>query len=114
LIPFIPWMPGLWALIFLFFLLGISSGMLDVSMNSQAVMVEKQLAKPIMTSFHALFSVGMMFGAVAGSLFTKLGLNIFFHFSIITIISLITVFIARYYLIHDKPAVKPIEEQAFR
>ena len=74
LIPFIPWLPTttLWPLLFLFFLLGISAGMLDVAMNSQAVMVEKKLGKPIMTSFHALFSIGMMVGAVGGSLFTEL------------------------------------------
>lgn len=114
LIPFIYWMPGLWALIILFFLLGISSGMLDVAMNSQAVMVEKQLQKPIMTSFHALFSIGMMLGAVCGSLFTKLGAGIFPHFTIVSGVSVATVFIARYYLIHDKPAVKPVQEAAFR
>ena len=106
-------MPHLPALIILFFLLGISSGMLDVAMNSQAVMVEKELDKPIMTSFHALFSIGMMAGAFGGSLFTKLGTGLFTHFAVITGISLITVFVARYYLIHDKPAVRP-EGPAFR
>jgi len=114
LIPFIPWMPHLWALIILFFLLGISSGMLDVAMNSQAVMVEKQLEKPIMTSFHALFSIGMMLGAVSGSLFTKLGAGIFVHFAVVSGISLVTVFIARYYLVHDKPVQAPVEGPAFR
>ncbi len=114
LIPLIPWMPHLWALIILFFFLGISSGMLDVAMNSQAVMVEKQLNKPIMTSFHALFSIGVMAGAVGGSLFTKLGTGLFVHFAVITTVSLITVFIARYYLIHDKPLVNEVEEPAFR
>src|SRR5258706_5963242 len=71
LIPFIPLMPHLWALIILFFLLGTSSGMLDVAMNSQAVMVEKQLEKPIINSFHALFIVGTELGAANGSLFRK-------------------------------------------
>ena len=107
-------MPHLWALIILFFLLGISSGMLDVAMNSQAVMVEKQLEKPIMTSFHAFFSIGMMLGAVSGSLFTKLGAGIFVHFAVVTGVSLVTVFIARYYLIHDKPEQAPAEGPAFR
>ena len=116
LIPFIPWLPNatLWPLIFLFFLLGISSGMLDVAMNSQAVMVEKQLGKPIMTSFHALFSIGMMAGAIGGSLFTKLSTGLFIHFVSISAISLITVFVARYYLIHDKPENKTVEGPAFR
>src|SRR5882762_9125440 len=114
LIPFIPLMPHLWALIILFFLLGISSGMLDVAMNSQAVMVEKQMQKPIMTSFHALFSIGMALGAVGGAFFTKLGAGMFIHFALVSGVSLVTVFIARYFLIHDKPQIKTTEEPAFR
>jgi len=114
LVPFIPLLPQVWSLIFLFFLLGISAGMLDVAMNSQAVMVEKQLQKPIMTSFHALFSIGMMIGAVCGSLFTELGTTLFIHLISISAVSLVTVFIARYYLIHDKPENKDKEGPAFR
>ena len=114
LIPFVPLMPALWALIILFFLLGVSAGMLDVAMNSQAVMVEKELGKPIMTSFHALFSIGMMLGAIGGSLFTKLDTGLFVHFTIVTVVSLITVYVARYYLIHDKPQLKINEGPAFR
>jgi MFS family permease len=114
LIPFVPWMPALWSLAALFFLLGVSAGMLDVAMNSQAVMVEKQLQKPIMTSFHALFSIGMAAGAFAGAFFAKIEAGLFVHFGIMSGISLIVVFIARYYLVHDKPAVKTTEEPAFR
>ncbi len=114
LVPFIPLVPQIWSLIFLFFLLGVSAGMLDVAMNSQAVMVEKQLQKPIMTSFHALFSVGMMIGAVCGSLFTELGTTLFVHLLSISGLSLVTVFIARYYLIHDRPENKNQEGPAFR
>jgi MFS family permease len=114
LIPFIPWMPTLWALIIVFLFLGISAGMLDVAMNSQAVMVEKQLGKPIMTSFHAVFSIGMMIGAVAGSLFTKLTSGLFIHFLTVSLLSVIIVFVARYFLIHDKPQQKSTEEPAFR
>ncbi|HNP77426.1 MAG: MFS transporter [Cyclobacteriaceae bacterium] len=114
LIVFIPKMPVLAGLVILFFLLGITSGMLDVAMNSQAVMVEKQLGKPIMTSFHALFSIGMMMGAFSGSLFAKLDTGLFIHFGAISLISVIVVLIARYYLIHDKPASKAQEGPAFR
>jgi MFS family permease len=114
LILFISWMPALWSLVILFFLLGVSAGMLDVAMNSQAVMVEKQLQKPIMTSFHALFSIGMAIGAFAGAFFTKLDAGLFPHFAIVSVLSLVTVFIARYYLIHDRPQVKTTEEPAFR
>ncbi|RMF27819.1 MAG: MFS transporter, partial [Bacteroidetes bacterium] len=50
----------------LFFLLGCSTGMMDVAMNAQAVEVEKWKGRPIMASFHAVFSMGMMGGAGSG------------------------------------------------
>ena len=113
LTPLLVW-PGLWSLFILFFVMGISEGMMDVSMNSQAVLVEKQLQKPIMTSFHALFSIGMAIGAGCGSLFSKLDTSLFVHLLVITIASLITAFFARYYLINDKPQAKVKEGPAFR
>jgi fucose permease len=70
--PAIPWMPAYGALLALFFALGLTVGALDVSMNAQAVGVERRLGKPIMTSFHAWFSAGMMLGAGSGALFTRL------------------------------------------
>jgi MFS family permease len=114
LFPFIPLMPAVWALLFLFFLLGISSGMMDVAMNSQAVMVEQRHGKPIMTSFHALFSLGMMLGGLFGSLFAKIGTSLLIHFSSIAVVGVAGVLIARYYLIHDKPERKDDEAPAFR
>ena len=44
-------------------LLGAWNGTLDVSMNAQAVVVERRYARPIMSSFHGLFSVGGLVGA---------------------------------------------------
>jgi len=113
LVPFVPWTFNLAGLMMLFFLMGVSAGMLDVSMNAQAVMVEKQLGKPIMTSFHALFSIGMMLGAGMGSLFSSLNTPLFTHLGTITLVSVIISFFMRYYLIHDKPTTKQ-EGPAFR
>jgi MFS family permease len=114
MVPFIPLMPNVYLLMGLFFVMGVSTGMLDVAMNAQAVMVEQQLKKPIMTSFHALFSVGMMLGALCGSLFAEINTTLFIHFSTIAGASVPIVFIARYYLIHDKPLVKDDDTPAFR
>jgi MFS family permease len=113
LVPLVPWAFSFIGLIALFFLMGVSAGMLDVSMNAQAVMVEQRHGKPIMTSFHALFSIGMMMGAATGSLFSKMQSGLFTHLGIITIISVLISFIVRYYLIYDKPVSKQ-EGPAFR
>ncbi|MBI4749971.1 MAG: MFS transporter [Acidobacteria bacterium] len=47
-------------------ILGITSGAMDVAMNTQAVEVEQAYGRHIMASFHALFSVGGLTGAAMG------------------------------------------------
>jgi MFS family permease len=113
-VPLIPLMPGLIGLIIIFFIGGLTAGMLDVSMNSQAVMVEQQHEKPIMTSFHALFSIGMFAGAFCGSLFIELQTSLFIHLVVIVGVSLAGAAWARYHLIHDKPKTKEVDGPAFR
>ncbi len=49
-------------------LLGAANGLLDVSMNAQAVAVERRYGRPIMSSFHGLFSLGGVAGAAGASL----------------------------------------------
>lgn len=97
----------------LFFAMGISTGMLDVAMNAQAVMVEQQHEKPIMTSFHALFSIGMMLGALSGAAFVKISSNLFFHLSTVVVLGLLGMAWSRYHLILDKPT-EAHEGPAFR
>jgi MFS family permease len=111
--PFIALMPGIVGLIPLFFIMGVTAGMLDVSMNSQAVMVEKAKRKPIMTSFHALFSIGMAFGAVVGSFFAGSDASLLTHMTSITIASMIAALFVRYHLIRDKPEIET-DGPAFR
>ena len=54
---------------------GVVHGVLDVSMNANAVEVERAWGRPIMSSFHAVFSVGGFAGAAAGGLFAHLALS---------------------------------------
>ncbi|MFC7110887.1 MFS transporter [Nonomuraea rubra] len=48
---------------------GVVHGILDVAMNANAVEVERAHGRPIMSSFHAVYSVGGFAGATAGGLF---------------------------------------------
>jgi MFS family permease len=102
-VPLIPFMPAFPALLLLYLIMGISTGMLDVAMNAQAVMIENAYQRPIMTSFHALFSIGMALGAWCGVLFETLQFDLSAHFSIVIVISLIAVFWVSRNLIHDRP-----------
>jgi len=49
------------------FYYGFTAGVMDVSMNSQAVYLEKRYQKSIMVAFHAFFSIGGLMGAALGS-----------------------------------------------
>lgn len=57
------------------FLFGAAIGALDVSMNIQAVMVEKTHGDALMSGFHGLFSVGGFIGAGGMALFLWIGLS---------------------------------------
>jgi predicted MFS family arabinose efflux permease len=46
--------------------LGAGNGALDVAMNAQAATVERRYGRPIMSNFHALYSLGGLAGAAAG------------------------------------------------
>ena len=46
------------------FLLGVTAGWADVGMNAIAVIVERDYGRPIMSAFHAVFSVGSVFGSL--------------------------------------------------
>lgn len=50
------------------FLFGSFVGSMDVAMNAQAVIVEKQYDRPIMSSFHGFFSIGGLLGSAIGGL----------------------------------------------
>jgi MFS family permease len=66
--------PNLATLMVALFAFGLTAGMVDVAMNSQAVLVERRAGRPLMTSFHASYSFGGLAGALLGALFAWLGI----------------------------------------
>ncbi|MFD7033387.1 MFS transporter [Streptomyces sp. NPDC059917] len=49
-------------------LLGLGNGALDVTMNTHAVQVELGYRRPVMSAFHAVFSIGGVLAALTGAL----------------------------------------------
>ncbi len=73
----------LWISLFLF---GASISVSDVAKNAQAIEIERRYGRPIMTSFHAIFSVGGGVGALMGSAMAGLGIGVLTHFLIVSAI----------------------------
>lgn len=71
-----------WQLTAALFVFGIGTGGLDVSMNLQAAKLEEKYAKPIMSAFHALFSMGIFAGSLLGSLALSVNFDMRFTFLI--------------------------------
>ena len=81
------------------FLFGFGGDLLNIAMNVQAVNVEKIQQRSIMSSFHAIFSVGFMIGAVLGGFIGSLSISVFKHLSIMGVADLIIVAIIFRFLI---------------
>lgn len=77
LLPLLAIAPSWEILTLLLFVFGIADGALNVSMNSQSVTVETHAGKPILSSFHCLFSLGGLLGAGIMSLLLKQGMTLF-------------------------------------
>ncbi|WP_405060553.1 MFS transporter [Kribbella sp. NBC_01505] len=69
--------PGLatnwWSLGIALVVLGFCNGSIDVGMNAQAVVVERGYPRPIMASFHAVWSIGGAIAALIGAATLRAG-----------------------------------------
>ena len=78
-VPFIPYSQNIWIGRASFFMTGFFSGAMDITMNGQAVFVERKYKKTIMSSFHAAYSIGMALGAGTGALFANYHYPLRYH-----------------------------------
>lgn len=66
--------------------LGAGHGALDVAMNAQAATVERQYERPIMASFHALWSLGGLVGATMGGVIASRGVGLMSHLGVLALV----------------------------
>ena len=115
MIPFFAVMNSITLLAVLLFVTGMFTGVMDVAMNAQAVLVEEKYKRPIMSSFHAVFSGGMMIGAGVGALFTKWETPLFQHFLIIALVAILFALWSSFNLLKDAPtSTDSTEEGGFK
>ena len=75
-LPFPALVPNFPCLCVALLALGAANGALDVSMNGHASAIEEHLQTPIMSSFHAAWSIGGLSGAAAGAALQSAGMGI--------------------------------------
>lgn len=74
-------------------------------MNVQAVAVEERYRRPIMSTFHGVFSVGGLTGALVAVAVTSLGVEAAPHLAVLAVILAVTVLrVAAPHLLPDSPA----------
>lgn len=82
------------------FVFGFGGNMLNISINTQAVGTESLYHKPIMASFHGIWSMAGFTGAALGTLMVRFHVIPSYHFMCITAISALILLIFSRKLIH--------------
>ena len=94
--------PTYWALAAALFLFGATHGGMDVSMNVWAAEAERHIGRPVMSSFHAMFSLGAGLGAGSGFVAETYGFGVTPHFIVAgAVIAIVTLASARVNWVSD-------------
>jgi predicted MFS family arabinose efflux permease len=93
---------SIWAGVIAIFLFGGLTGAMDVAMNANAVEVERQMRRSIMSSCHAFWSLGGLFGAATGgTLIATLG--VMGHVLLLAGLCVVLFLVARPMILADAP-----------
>lgn len=83
------------------FLFGFFGDVLNISMNTQGLSIQKLFNKPILTSLHAMWSIGALLGAVVGGWSLRNDLSTQQHFVIVAVFCLVLVLAFYFLMIPD-------------
>ncbi|GGJ49677.1 MFS transporter [Deinococcus roseus] len=92
-----------WTLFGALFVYGAFNGLMDVSMNDQAALNEKQLGKSIMSSFHGVFSLGGVIGSVMGGWLSSQHIPVGLHLTYVGLFLAVVVLLGSRFLIPTPP-----------
>jgi MFS family permease len=95
----IGWAAKGWQLALALFVYGVVGNMTNISVNTQGILAEKAYGRPIMTSFHGVWSIAGFAGALTGLLMMNLKMTPHQHFFVVAAMVFVIAFTARKYLI---------------
>ncbi|MCZ2486024.1 MFS transporter [Aquirufa antheringensis] len=85
------------------FFFGMAGDIMNIAMNTQVVSLEAKMNKIIMSSFHAVFSIGLMAGAFLGGILEKEHFTTTEHFSLVALSNILLIPFSFPNLLTDKP-----------
>lgn len=97
---------GLGAVLLLF---GTFWNMTDISLNTQAIEIERIYGKPIIATFHASWSLAACLGALIGYAMINLNVGTFYHFLIMTIVAILLI-VTNYKYLQEKSVEEKIDK----
>ena len=84
---------------------GAAISTMDVSMNDQAAAVERLAKRPLMSSFHATYSIGGLVGALFGAGMAALpGMTLELHFLVVAVLLALVLLFSTRYLLPAQPS----------
>jgi MFS family permease len=102
---------NVWQLIAGLFLFGLSGNLVNISVNTQAVNVEALYDKPIMASFHGLWSLAGFTGAAFGTFMMGQGVFPYQHFLVVMVFAVVALLVSSKYIIPDETNNKEKSDQ---
>ncbi|WP_303310837.1 MFS transporter [Hymenobacter sp. BT730] len=93
-LPLLGWTDGFWSLAASLVVFGFAGNLVNVSVNTQAIGVQQEYGKPIMASFHGLWSLAGFLGGALGTLLIRADQTPFQHFLLVMGIGLIITMLA--------------------
>ncbi|MBA3816422.1 MAG: MFS transporter [Parachlamydiaceae bacterium] len=107
ILPFLALASSILHLSVILFIFGSVLGVLNVSINSQAITVEKQVQRPIMSGFHCLFSFGGLIGAASIAFLLEMEIPLIWCILLLsTYLAIITITQSKYLLDDSLPVVE--------
>ncbi len=91
------------ALTLVLFLFGFVGDLMNISMNTQGLSVQRLLKKPILSGLHAQWSFGALAGALAGGWSLRISLTTQQHFLSIGILVALVSILFSFFMVADSP-----------
>src|SRR5690348_7560181 len=92
---------------------GAAAGIADMAMNAEGVLVEKELGRSVMSSFHGFWSVGVLAGSAVSAAASHGGVDTRVQFAITAVVLAVVGAAAARFLLDDPRASEEVAPPAF-